>query len=371
MITDLTGLDIANASMLDEGTAAAEAMAICRDMVSGRDTFFVSELCHPQTIEVVQTRAKPLGLRVVVGDHNTFDFADASSARCCNIRRPTARSSTTADFIKRAHDAGALAIVAADLLSLTLAEAAGRVRGGCGRRKHAALRRAAWLWRTARGLFRDARCAQAPDARRLVGVSHDAEGRPGFRLSLQTREQHIRRDKATSNICTAQVLLAVMASMYAVYHGPRGLREIAQRVHDFAAKLAAGLEQLGLEIAHEEFFDTIRVELGEATSADLMARAERAGCNLRQLGPHSIGIAVDETTTDADIETLMSLFRGTNVRDFEDDELDGSSFGIPESADAHFRVPDASGLQQLPHRDGDAALSAAAGGAGPLAHALR
>jgi glycine dehydrogenase len=331
MITDLTGLDIANASMLDEGTAAAEAMTLCRNVVSGRDTFFVSELCHPQTIEVVQTRAEPLGLRVVVGDHNTFDFADGVFGVLLQYPTTDGAILDYTDFAKRAHDAGALVIVAADILSLTLLKPPGEfgadVAVGSTQRFGVPLGfggpHAAYF------ATRDAHKRHMPG--RLVGVSHDAEGRPGYRLSLQTREQHIRRDKATSNICTAQVLLAVMASMYAVYHGPRGLTAIAQRVHSFAAKLATGLQQLGWEIAHDEFFDTIRVELGGTSAADILLRAEKVGCNLRQLGSHSIGISVDETTTDGDVETLMSIFRGTHVREFGDDDLDGSAFGMPES----------------------------------------
>ena len=335
MITDLTALDIANASMLDEATAAAEAMTLCRAVVSGRDAFFVSELCHPQTIEVVQTRAKPLGIRVLVGDHQHFDFAHPVFGVLLQYPATDGAILNYEAFIKRAHDAGALAIVAADILALTLLRPPGEfgadVAVGNTQRFGVPLGfggpHAAYM------ATRDAHKRHLPG--RLVGVSHDAEGRPAYRLALQTREQHIRRDKATSNICTAQVLLAVMASMYAVYHGPRGLRAIAKRVHGCAAKLAQGLAGLAFKIPHQEFFDTIRVELGEGTSADLMQRAERAGCNLRNLGPHAVGISLDETSTDADIETLMSLFRATHVRTFADDNLDGSTFRIPQSAIRH------------------------------------
>jgi glycine dehydrogenase len=331
MVSELTGLDIANASMLDEATAAAEAMTLCRNVVSGRDAFFVSELCHPQTIEVVQTRAKPLGLRVVVGDHESFDFSEPVFGVLLQYPATDGAIIDYSDFTKRAHDAGALVIVAADLLSLALLRAPGEfgadVAVGSTQRFGVPL----GFGGPHAGYFATRNDHKRHMAGRLVGVSHDAEGRPGYRLALQTREQHIRRDKATSNICTAQVLLAVMASMYAVYHGPRGLRSIAERVHSFAAKLAGGLQQLGFEIAHEEFFDTIRVELGEATSGDILHHAERAGCNLRQLGPHTIGISVDETTSDADVETLMSVFRGTHVREFGDDELDAGGFPIPEA----------------------------------------
>ncbi len=332
MICDLTALEIANASMLDEATAAAEAMALCRAVATGRNAFFVSELCHPQTIEVVQTRAKPLGICVIVGDHATFDFADAVFGVLLQYPATDGAIHDYEDFIRRAHEAGALAIVAADLLALTLLRAPGEfgadVAVGNTQRFGVPLGfggpHAAFM------ATRDAHKRHLPG--RLVGVSHDAEGRPGYRLALQTREQHIRRDKATSNICTAQVLLAVMASMFAVYHGPRGLRAIAERIHSFAAKLAQGLSELGFDVAHAEFFDTIRVELGETASADLMHRAERARCNLRQLGAHAVGVSLDETTTEEDIELLMSLFRSTNVRDFADDELDGSAFRIPAAA---------------------------------------
>ena len=308
MITDLTALDIANASLLDEATAAAEAMTLCHAVVGGRDTFFVSEMCHPQTIEVVQTRARPLGIQVTVANHETFSLTDKVFGVL--LQYPTTEGAIIdyEPFIKSAHAAGALAIVAADLLALALVRPPGEMGAdvavgssqrfgvpvGCGG-PHAAY-----------FATRDQYKRHLPG--RLVGVSHDAAGRPAYRLALQTREQHIRRDKATSNICTAQVLLAVMASMYAVYHGPEGLRRIALRVHDLACRLASGLEQLGYDLAHEDFFDTIRVDLGKRRSEDFQRRALQRNCNLRVLGPYSIGISLDETTTPDDIEVLLDIF---------------------------------------------------------------
>jgi glycine dehydrogenase len=335
MVTDLTALDIANASLLDEATAAAEAMALCYHAVAGdsvRNKFFVADHCHPQTVAVVRTRAKPLGIEIVTGNFAGFEIDDTIFGALVQYPATDGAIYDYEKFAKAAHDAGSLLVVAADILALTLLKPPGEfgadVAVGSTQRFGVPLGfggpHAAYI------ATRDQFKRHLPG--RLVGVSHDAEGRPAYRLALQTREQHIRRDKATSNICTAQVLLAVIASMYAVYHGPEGLRAIAQRVHNFTAKLAEGLRRLGFKITHENFFDTIRVELGQFSSSNLIERAERAGCNLRAAGDHAISIALDETTTDFDIETLMSIFRGTSVRDFADANIESSSFRIPQFA---------------------------------------
>ncbi len=351
MIIDLTALDIANASMLDEATAAAEAMGLCHAVSGGADPgrkkiFFVADNCHPQTIAVVHTRAKPLGIEVVIGDFREVDFKvrQASGLRAGEdkseefptfgalIQYPATDGAIYdyTEFVRKAHDAGALVVVAADILALTLLKPPGEfgadVAVGNTQRFGVPLGfggpHAAYL------ATRDEFKRHMPG--RLVGVSHDAEGRSAYRLALQTREQHIRRDKATSNICTAEVLLAVIASMYAVYHGPKGLRAIAERIHRLTSRLADGLRALGCTVTHENFFDTvsIQVESSEVT----LDHAAKAGCNLRELGPRAVGISFDETTTPRDIELLMSLFRGTNVRDFDDDNVGEPPIRIPQSA---------------------------------------
>ena len=330
MITDLTALEIANASLLDEATAAAEAMALCHAVVPNRKTFFVADNCHPQTIAVVQTRAKPLGIEVQIGNFAEYKLDETVFGALVQYPATDGAIYDYADFIKRVHDTGALVVVAADILALTLLKPPGEFGAdvAVGNTQRFGVPLGFGGPHAAYFATRDEYKRHMPG--RLVGVSHDAEGRPAYRLALQTREQHIRRDKATSNICTAQVLLAVIASMYAVYHGPRGLRAIAERVHRLTSQLADGLRALGLKIAHENFFDTIRIEV--ESSALILEHAQKADCNLRALGPRAIGISFDETTTTRDIEVLMSVFRGTLVRDFADEELGEPPIRIPQSA---------------------------------------
>src|SRR5437868_1173335 len=331
MIVDLTKLDIANASLLDEATAAAEAMALCHAVATARKTFFfVADNCHPQTIEVVRTRAKPLGIEIKIDNFSRFKFDNTVFGALVQYPATDGAIYDYTEFVRQAHTTGALVVAAADILALTLLKPPGEfgadVAVGSTQRFGVPLGfggpHAAYF------ATRDQFKRHMPG--RLVGVSHDAEGRPAYRLALQTREQHIRRDKATSNICTTEVLLAVIASMYALYHGPKGLRAIADRVHRLTSRLADGLRSLGCTITHENFFDTVRVEV--ESSEVTLEHAAKAGCNLRALSPRAVGISFDETTTPRDIELLMSIFRGTNVRDFDDDNIGNPPFRIPQSA---------------------------------------
>jgi len=330
MITDLTAFDIANASLLDEATAAAEAMSLCYAVAPDRKTFFVADNCHPQTIAVIQTRAKPLGIEIKIDNYLRFKFEDTVFGALVQYPATDGAIYDYTDFIKEAHNAGALVVVAADILALTLLKPPGEFGAdvAVGNTQRFGVPLGFGGPHAAYFATRDQYKRYMPG--RLVGVSHDTEGRPAYRLALQTREQHIRRDKATSNICTAQVLLAVIASMYAVYHGPRGLRAIAECVHRLTSQFADALRALGLKIADENFFDTIRVEV--ESSALILEHAEKAGCNLRALGSRAVCISFDETTTPRDIELLMSVFRGTHVRDFADDNLGKPPIRIPQSA---------------------------------------
>jgi glycine dehydrogenase len=316
MVADLTGLDIANASLLDEATAAAEAMTMCHALKDGRNIFFVSETCHPQNIEVVRTRAKALGIEVVVGSHEHFSFTEKVFGALVQYPDTFGAIHNFAPFVEKAHAAGALLAVATDLLALTLLKPPGEfgadIAIGSAQRFGVPLGyggpHAAFF------ATRDEFKRQMPG--RLVGVSKDSRGRPALRLALGTREQHIRREKATSNICTAQALLANMASMYAVYHGPEGLRKIAQRVHALTQILAAGLTKLGHKVSTQNYFDTIRVELAGKSSADILKIAEAHQMNFRVIGENTVGISLDEATSESDIIEIWQVFKGDKAIGF-------------------------------------------------------
>ncbi|MPY95924.1 MAG: glycine dehydrogenase (aminomethyl-transferring), partial [Acidimicrobiia bacterium] len=308
VVADLTGVELANASMLDEGTAAAEAMTLCRRVgKSASSTFFVDADCHPQTIDVVETRAEPLGIKVLVGDpEHDLDAADCFAV----LLQYPGSSGAVRDLrpvVERAHAAGGLVVAAADLLALTLLVPPGEqgVDVVVGTTQRLGVPMAFGGPHAGYLATREAFKRSLPG--RLVGLSVDAAGRPALRLALQTREQHIRREKATSNICTAQVLLAVIASMYAVYHGPEGLTRIARRVHRLTAILAEGLRRGGVEVATEHFFDTITVRVpGRADEVAAAARQRRL--NLRRIDVDSLGIAIDETTTPEVVADVWAAF---------------------------------------------------------------
>src|SRR5438034_8687735 len=330
MIMDLTALDIANASLLDEATAAAEAMSLCHAVAPNRKAFFVADNCHPQTIAVVQTRAKPLGIDIKIGDYSRFKFDETVFGALVQYPATDGGIYDYSEFVKQAHNAGALVVVAADILALPLLQPPGEYGAdvAVGNTHRFGVPLGFGGPHAAYFATRDQHKRHMPG--RLVGVSHDKEGRPAYRLALQTREQHIRRDRATSNICTAAVFPAVIASMYAVYHGPHGLRAIAKRVHRLTSQLADGLHALGCSITHENFFDTISVEVKSGST--LIEHAQKKGCNLRPLGPRAVAVSLDETTTSRDIKLLMSAFRGTTARDLAADDLCEPPLRIPQFA---------------------------------------
>ena len=316
MVIDLTGLEVANASLLDEGTAAAEAMTMCHWIKSERKIFFVSAECHPQTIDVVRTRANALGLELVVGDFRSFEFSPEVFGALVQYPNTYGAIYDYTPFIERAHAAGALVVVAADLLSLTVLRPPGEfgadVVVGSAQRFGVPLGyggpHAAFF------ATREAFKRHMPG--RIVGLSKDSRGRPALRLALQTREQHIRREKATSNICTAQALLANMAAMYACYHGPKGLKNIATRIQRLAQVLAAGLRRLGYEIGAPDFFDTVRVELGQRNAAAILKMADAHQMNFRFINERALGISLDELTTGPDVLEILRVFNDDRAPEF-------------------------------------------------------
>ena len=320
LISDLSGLPIANASLLDEATAAAEAMTFCKRLSKNKtsNSFFASSHCHPQTLDVLRTRAEPLGIEVVVGDER--GLTDVSAFFGALLQYPATNGDVFdyRELVERFHSANTLVAVAADLLALTLLTPPGEfgadVAIGSAQRFGVPLGfggpHAAYF------ATRDAFKRDMPG--RLVGVSVDRHGKPALRLAMQTREQHIRREKATSNICTAQVLLANIASMYAVYHGPKGLTQIAQRIHQLTAILAKGLSALGLSVEQIEFFDTLSLHTASKT-AGLHAKAHAQHINLRVIDDERLGLSLDETSGPSDVVGLWTLLAadGQALPDFE------------------------------------------------------
>jgi glycine dehydrogenase len=336
MASELTGLDLANASMLDEATAAAEAMTMSHRLKDGRNVFFISETCHPQTIEVVRARADALKIEVVIGNHETFAVSDKVFGALVQYPDTFGAINDFAPFTEKAHAAGAMVIVATDLLALTLIKPPGEfgadIAVGSAQRFGVPLGyggpHAAFF------ATRDEFKRQMPG--RIVGVSKDSRGKPALRLALGTREQHIRREKATSNICTAQALLANMASLYACYHGAEGLKQIAQRVHALTSILAVGLEKLGFKVlptcsrqdgadcrqhVGSTFFDTLTLGLGDKKSADITKIAEAHRMNFRVIDDTTVGISLDEATSASDVTELWQVFNGDKTPAFTVAEL--------------------------------------------------
>ena len=315
MVSDLTGLPVANASLLDEATAAAEAMAMAHSIGRGKKkVFFASEDCHPQTLAVLETRAKGPGIELRIGDHRQLDLSGGDGEELFGVllQYPTSdgRILDYRPFIEQARAVEATVVMAADLLALTLLRPPGELGAdiavGSAQRFGVPMGfggpHAAYLSTL------DKHKRQIPG--RIIGISRDRQGNAAYRMAMQTREQHIRRQKATSNICTAQVLLAIMAGAYAVYHGPEGLRRIALRVRALTLTLAEGLRRMGYGVGEGPFFDTLRVELRNHGADDVLSAAHKRQVNLRRLGDRSVGISLDEATTAGELKTLLAIFAG-------------------------------------------------------------
>ncbi|WP_445363382.1 aminomethyl-transferring glycine dehydrogenase [Microbulbifer sp. ANSA003] len=333
MIMDLTGMELANASMLDEGTAAAEAMAMCKRQVKRNksNVYFVDQDCHPQTIAVVKTRAEHFGFEVVVGDVEKDIPAELFGA-LLQYPGSTGRVRDLTDIITKVHEANALVTVAADLMSLVALRAPGDMGAdvvvGCNQRfgipmgyggPHAGF-----------FAFREAYKRSAPG--RIIGVSVDSKGKRALRMAMQTREQHIRREKANSNICTSQVLLAVMSAFYAIYHGPEGLKTIAARIQRLADILASALQQEGFNLAHDSWFDTLNITVG-AKQEEIYQRSLAAEINLRKIGEDALGVSLSETATLQDVSDLINAFIGTehsiDLHTLDSEIASKGSLGVP------------------------------------------
>ena len=318
MVTDMTGLEIANASLLDEATAAAEAMVLMYRSSKNGDQFFVADDCHPQTIDVLKTRAEPIGIQLVIDSPNKFNFTDQVFGYLIQCPTTDGKVFDYRVICDKAHQVGAFVAVATDLLSLAIIPEPGSfdadIAIGNSQRFGVPLGfggpHAAFL--AAKENFK----RKMPG--RIIGLSKDSHDNQALRMALQTREQHIRRDKATSNICTAQVLLSVIAGMYAVYHGPKGIYEIAHSVHSNARKLATALTNGGYKIVHDQFFDTIRISLNGKN-----LELEKAEMNFRKFDNGDIGIAIDETSTHSDIAKIIKIF-GVNFKSKSEYKLSSS-----------------------------------------------
>ena len=309
MVTDMTGLDIANSSLLDEATAAAEAMIMLFHSAQKRNRFLVAENCHPQTIDVLKTRANPIGIELSIQSTDTFDFSDDVFGALIQYPATDGKVVNYSDLCQKAHDQGVAIAMATDLLSLALLPSSGDMGAdvaiGSSQRfgvpmgfggPHAAFIAAKEKYKR-----------KMPG--RIIGVSVDRHGNPAYRMALQTREQHIRRDRATSNICTSQVLLAVMAGMYAVYHGAEGIRAIAKRIHGKTKDLATALSAGGYHIVHDQFFDTIRIGLNNILDDEIKNRAEFSNMNFRYYDNGDVGIALDETVSPGDLSDILTVFK--------------------------------------------------------------